>query len=31
MIIRAEEVPALQCKRNPKHWYEVDPANDKFE
>lgn len=22
----AERVPALECKRNPKHWVEVDPA-----
>lgn len=22
--------PALQCKRNPKHWYEVDLAEDKL-
>lgn len=21
-----ERVPALECKRNPKHWFEVDPA-----
>lgn len=23
-----ERVPALECKRNPKHWAEVDPAED---
>ncbi len=23
-----ERVPALECKRNPKHWVEVDPAED---
>lgn len=23
-----ERVPALECKRNPKHWTEVDPAED---
>lgn len=23
-----ERVPALECKRNAKHWYEVDPAED---
>ena len=25
-----KKVPALQCKRNSKHWYEVDPAADKL-
>lgn len=25
-----KKVPALQCKRNPEHWYEVDPAKDKL-
>ena len=24
-----KRVPALECKRNSKHWYEVDPAEDK--
>ena len=24
-----ERVPALECKRNSKHWFEVDPAEDK--
>ena len=24
-----ERVPALECKRNPKHWAEVDPAEDR--
>ena len=24
-----ERVPALECKRNPKHWFPVDPAEDK--
>ena len=23
-----ERVPALECKRNPEHWIEVDPAED---
>ena len=23
-----KKVPALECKRNPEHWYEVDPAED---
>ncbi|QWW20208.1 hypothetical protein I6B53_03680 [Schaalia sp. 19OD2882] len=23
-----ERVPALECGRNPKHWYEVDPAEN---
>lgn len=23
-----EQVPALECKRNAKHWFEVDPAED---
>lgn len=25
-----KRVPALQCKRNSDHWYEVDPATDKL-
>ena len=25
-----KKVPALQCKRNSDHWYEVDPAADKI-
>ena len=25
-----KKVPALQCKRNSDHWYEVDPAADKL-
>lgn len=25
-----KRVPALQCKRNPEHWYEVDPAESKL-
>lgn len=25
-----KKVPVLQCKRNPEHWYEVDPAEDKL-
>ena len=25
-----KRVPALQCKRNPEHWYRVDPAEDKL-
>ena len=25
-----KKVPALQCKRNSNHWYEVDPAADKL-
>lgn len=25
---KTERVPALECKRNPKHWAEVDPAED---
>lgn len=25
-----KKVPALQCKRNSEHWYEVDPAADKL-
>lgn len=25
-----KRVPALECKRNAKHWYEVDPAEDKI-
>jgi len=24
-----ERVPALECKRNPKHWVEVDPAENR--
>lgn len=24
-----KKVPALECRRNAKHWYEVDPAEDK--
>lgn len=24
-----ERVPALECRRNPKHWFEVDPAEEK--
>ncbi len=24
-----KKVPALECRRNEKHWYEVDPAEDK--
>lgn len=24
-----KKVPALECKRNAKHWYEIDPAEDK--
>ena len=27
--IVTERVPALECKRNSKHWAEVDPAEDK--
>lgn len=27
--IVTERVPALECKRNSKHWFEVDPAEDK--
>ena len=23
-----ERTPALECRRNPKHWYEVDPADE---
>lgn len=26
-----KRVPALQCKRNPEHWYKVDLAEDKLE
>lgn len=26
-----ERYPALECKRNSKHWYEVDPAEDKVQ
>ena len=25
-----KKVPAFQCERNPEHWYEVDPAEDKL-
>lgn len=25
-----KRVPAIQCKRNPEHWYGVDPAEDKL-
>lgn len=25
-----KRVPVLQCKRNPGHWYEVDPAEEKI-
>ena len=28
--IVTERVPALECKRNSKHWFEVDPAEDKI-
>ena len=24
-----KKVPALQCKRNSNHWFEVDPAEDR--
>lgn len=27
----SKRVPALECKRNPKHWYEVDPAEERLE
>lgn len=26
-----KKVPAIECKRNSKHWYEVDPAEDKVD
>lgn len=26
-----KRTPALECKRNSEHWYEVDPAEDKVE
>ena len=26
-----QKVPALQCKRNPDHFFEVDPAADKLD
>lgn len=29
-LIVTERVPALECKRNSKHWFEVDPAEDKI-